>query len=155
MFAGVGCFSVLMTKCGKARLVYSIDLNPSAVKFMQFNARLNRVERNVIPISGDAKQVILNQLQHVADRVLMPLPDKAYAYLPYAVMALKPRGGWIHYYDLEHASKGEDPVSKVTTKVAERLETLEIGLKSISGRVVRSTGPRWHQVVLDIQVGIK
>jgi len=151
MFAGVGCFSVLMAKLGRPQIVYSIDVNPSATEYLQENARLNRVEAQVVSIQGDAKEVIAQYLGRVADRVVMPLPEKAYEYLSSAAMALKPRGGWIHYYDFEHASKDEDPVEKVKVKVSERLRKLGIGFTVSFGRVVRPTGPNWYQVVLDIQ----
>lgn len=155
MFAGVGCFSVLMAKQGKAQIVYSIDLNSSAVRFMQENARLNRVEGQVVPILGDAKEVTVDRLQNVADRVVMPLPMKAHTYLDYAVAALKPSGGWIHYYDFEHASRTEDPVEKVKTRVEQKLRKLGVRFSFSLGRVVRSVGPRWYQVVLDILVSEK
>ncbi len=152
MFAGVGCFSILMVKLGRARIVYSIDVNPSATQHLQKNARLNRVESQVVSIQGDAKDIIAKHLSNIADRVVMPLPEKAYEYLDYAVAALKPDGGWIHYYDFEHASKDEDPVEKVKVKVSEKLRKLGIGFTVSFGRVVRSTGPNYYQVALDVQV---
>jgi len=151
MFAGVGCFSVPMAKTGRAQIVYSIDKNSSAVKYLQENARLNRVEAQVVSIQGDAKDIIAKHLRSVADRVLMPLPDKAYEYLKHAVVALKPAGGWIHYYNFQHASGDEDPLETTKSKVAGRLQKLGVEFALSSGRVVRSTGPNWHQVVLDIQ----
>ncbi len=151
MFAGVGCFSVLMARLGGAQVVYSIDVNPSAIKYLQENARLNRVEAQVVSIQGDAKDIIAKHLGNIADRVVMPLPERTYEYLGYAVAALKPAGGWIHYYDFEHAPKDEDPVEKVKAKVSERLRKLGIGFVVSFGRVVRKTGPNWYQVALDIQ----
>ena len=151
MFAGVGCFSVLMVKLGRSQIVYSIDVNSSATECLQENARLNRVEAQVVSIQGDAKEVVAKHLSRVADRVVMPLPEKAVEYLDLAVIALKPTGGWIHYYDFEHASKDEDPVEKVKVKVSGRLRKLGIGFTVSFGRVVRPTGPYWYQVVLDIQ----
>jgi len=155
MFAGVGSFSVLMAKYGEAKKVYSIDVNPSAVEFMLENIRLNRVQGKVVPILGDAKQVVTKRLQNVANRVVMPLPEQAFECLDYAVMALKPTHGWIHYYDFEHASKGEDPVEKTRAKIAAKLQKLGVEFNASFGRVVRSTGPNWYQVVLDVQSGCK
>ena len=152
MFAGVGCFSILIAKHSKAEKIYSIDINPDAVRYMRINIILNKVEDVVEPIEGDAKEIVLSRLRKVADRVLMPLPEKAYEYLEYALMALKPRGGVIHYYDFEHAGKGEDPIAKVTDKLSEKLSSLNVGFKVSSARIVRSTGPRWYQVVLDILI---
>jgi len=154
MFAGVGTFSVLMTRFSKAKRVYSIDLNPSALRFANENIRLNRVEDCVVPVLGDAKEVVFEHLGHICDRVVMPLPEKAYAYLDCAAFALKPSGGWIHYYDFEHAPGNEDPVEKVKTRVAEKMREMGVGFEVPSGRVVRSTGPNWYQVVLDIQTSI-
>jgi len=155
MFAGVGSFSILMAKHGGARRVYSIDLNPDAVEYMRENIRLNRVQDRVVPALGDAKQIIVVHLVNVADRVVMPLPEKAYYYLDYAVGALKPDGGWIHYYDFEHASKREDPIENSKAKVSDKLRRLGVGFTLSFGRVVRPTGPNWFQVVLDIKVNHK
>lgn len=152
MFAGVCCFSIIMAIRSEVEKIYSIDVNPVAIKYMQENMRLNRVYGKVIPIEGDAKEVIDKRLRHVADRILMPLPEKAFTYLPYALLALKKTGGWIHYYDFEHARKNENPLEKVRLKVVEKLESLGVAFKVPFGRVVRTTGPNWYQVVLDIAV---
>ena len=155
MFAGVGCFSIVISKHSDAEKVYSIDINHAADQNMQENVRLNRAYGKVMPILGDAKDVIEKRLCHVADRVLMPLPEKAFEYLPYALLALKKSGGWIHYYDFEHAQKNEDPIVKIKLKVAEKLGSLGIAFEIPFGRVVRSTGPNWYQIVLDIKANFR
>ncbi|NWG10601.1 class I SAM-dependent methyltransferase family protein [Candidatus Bathyarchaeota archaeon] len=141
MFAGVGCFSIIIIRQSNAHKVYSIDTNPTAVQSMRENVRMNRVYGKVAPMLGDAREIIEKRLRHVADRVLMPLPEKAHEYLPYALLALKKTGGWIHYYDFEHAGKSENPTAKVHSKVAERLESLTVKFEIPFGRVVRTTGP--------------
>jgi len=150
MFAGVGCFSIVMTRHSDVAKVFSIDLNPSAVEFMRKNVRLNRVEGRIFPLHGDSAVLVRERLSHVADRVLMPLPEKAYEYLDSALFALKPNGGWMHYYDFVHAGKDEEPVEKVRDKVAANLSELKMNYDVSFGRVVRATGPNWYQVVLDI-----
>ncbi len=152
MFAGVGCFSVIIAKTVVDCLVFSIDVNPVAAQYMKENIRLNRVFGKVIPLLGDSKEIIKVNLQGKADRVLMPLPEKALEYLPYALCALKKHGGWIHYYDFQHAVGDEDPVEKTKLKVAEKLSSLGAGYVWGGSRIVRSTGPNWYQTVLDIQV---
>ena len=151
MFAGVGCFSIVIAKHSNVEKVYSIDVNPVAVQSMQENVRLNRAYGKVVPILGDAKDVIEKRLCHVADRVLMPLPEKAFEYLPCALLALQKAGGWIHYYDFEYATKNENPIEKIKLKVAEKLESLGVAFEIPFGRVIRSTGPNWHQIVLDVK----
>ncbi len=152
MFSGVGCFSIVIAKAHPHTRVYSIDVNPTAIKFMRDNIRVNRVYGNVVPILGDSAEIIRAQLRGVADRVLMPLPEKALAYLPYAVSALKSTGGWIHYYDFQHATANEDPVEQTKQKVSQKLGELGVKYLFASSRVVRSTGPNWFQTVLDIRV---
>jgi tRNA (guanine37-N1)-methyltransferase len=152
MFAGVGCFSIIIARHSEVQKVYSIDINPIAVQSMRENVRMNRVYGKVSPFLGDAKEIIVKKLRHKANRVLMPLPEKAYEYLPYAILALKKTGGWIHYYDFGHAEKSENPIAKVHFRVAERLEGLGVKFNIPFGRVVRKTGPNWYQIVLDIRI---
>lgn len=152
MFAGVGCFSIVIAKHSSVAEVFSIDVNPAAVRFMQENVRLNSVYGKVIPLLGDSKEIVNSRLQHVAERVLLPLPEKAPEYLPCAVSALKSSGGWIHYYCFEHATKKENPSEKVKRKVAEALGEAGVSFEIPLVRVVRSTGPNWYQLVADIRV---
>jgi tRNA (guanine37-N1)-methyltransferase len=152
MFAGVGCFSIVIAKHSNAERVYSIDINPVALQNMQENVRLNWVYAKVIPILGDAKEVIRKRLCNVADRVIMPLPEKAFEYLPSALLALKKAGGWIHYYAFEHALKTEDPIVKVKLKVAEKLRSLSVTFEIPFSRIVRTIGPNWYQIALDIKI---
>jgi len=152
MFAGVGCFSLIIAKKSQAAKVFSIDINPVAMPFMEENIRRNRVYSKVVPILGDAKWIIENRLKRCADRVLMPLPEKAYAYLPCATVALKATGGWIHVYVFEHALKTENPVKKVKQKVMETLDVSSANFEVSTVRVVRSTGPNWFQLVADVHV---
>jgi tRNA (guanine37-N1)-methyltransferase len=152
MFAGVGCFSIVIAKQSNVKEVHSIDVNNTAIQYMKENVRLNGVYGRVIPVRGDAKEVIEKRLCHIADRVLMPLPEKAFEYLPYALLALKKAGGWVQCYVFEHAEKNENPVEKVKLKVTEKLESLSVAFEIPFGRVVRTTGPSWYQVVLDIVI---
>lgn len=152
MFAGVGCYSIIIAKHSEAEKIYSIDINSKSIEYMRENIRLNKVEGKVIPVQGDSKQVIQEKLQNIAERVLMPLPELAYEYLDYAFAALKPKGGWIHYYDFTHTDKEESPIKKIEAKVAKKLRNLGIDFKMPFSRVVRTTGPNWYQIVIDILV---
>jgi tRNA (guanine37-N1)-methyltransferase len=152
MFAGVGCFSIIIAKTVPQTKVFSIDVNPTAVKYMEENVKINRVYGKVAPLLGDSKDIINSKLQHMGDRVLMPLPEKALEYLPYAVLALKSSGGWVHLYDFQHATRNEDPVEKTKLKVARKLVSLGVDYRFVFSRVVRSTGPNWYQIALDTQL---
>ncbi len=153
MFAGVGCFSIIIAKTACPTQVYSIDINPEAVKYMEENVKLNRVYGKVTPLLGDSKEIVAAKLRWKADRVLMPLPEKALEYLPDALSALKEGGGWIHFYAFQHAVGNEDPIGKTKQKVAAKLDSLSASYSFGVSRIVRSTGPNWYQTVLDIKVG--
>lgn len=152
MFAGVGSYSIVIARHCETEKIFSIDINPTAVRYMQENIELNKVEDRVIPILGDAKGVIEERLQGVADRILMPLPKRANEYLNYALMALRPTGRWIHYYDFAHAKKPEESIEKVKSKVSKNLEKTGLDFEIAFQRIVREVGPNWFQVVLDLAV---
>jgi tRNA (guanine37-N1)-methyltransferase len=152
MFAGVGCYSIIIAKHSCLEKIYSIDINPTAIQFLKENARLNRVEMRVLPILGDAKETIERRLQRMSDRIIMPLPEKAYEYVETALQALKPSGGVIHYYDFEHSAKDENVIEKTGKKVSEKLKSIGVDFDISSSRVVRTTGPNWHQAALDIKI---
>jgi len=152
MFAGVGCYSILIVKHSQASRIYSIDLNSDAVQYMLENVLLNKVHNRVVPIHGDAEIFVQQTLKNSADRVLMPLPEKAYEYLDYALLALKPAGGWIHYYDFEHAKKSENPIEKTEARVMEKLRRLNVNFEIPFHRIVRGVGPNYFQIVLDVKL---
>ena len=82
----------------------------------------------------------------------MPLPEKAFDYLPCAVSALKTSGGWIHIHAFEHALKTEKAAEKVRQKTVEALASLEVSFEIPQVRVVRPTGPNWYQLVADVRI---
>jgi len=152
MFAGVGCFSILIARNSQFAKIYSIDINQEAVRHMMENIRLNKVRDRVEAILGDAKQIVASHLAASADRVLMPLPEKAYEYLEAAVRALRPRKGVIHFYEFIHARKEEDPARKLFEKASEKMGKLGVDFRLDFSRIVRTVGPNWYQVALDILV---
>ena len=150
MFAGAGLFSIIIAKYSRPRLVYSIDINPHAYNYMVENIALNRVEGLVEPILGDAKQVVEEKLVGVADRVLMPYPELALEYLPYALKALRDGRGWIHVYLHIYTSRNEHWRTRVQSMVENRLRELGARHRVVNTRKIRNVGPRTHQVVVDV-----
>ena len=153
MFAGVGCFSIMIAKHSEAGKVYSIDLNPKAVKLMSENICLNKVEGKVKAILGDAWKIIETNFRGKADRVLMPLPIKAFEYLDIALLALKSTRGIIHYYDVIQVNNRKKAEKEIIKKIKEKMNRIHISFEVISSKVVRTVGPNWFQVVLDLKVG--
>ncbi|KXB00236.1 hypothetical protein AKJ35_00845 [candidate division MSBL1 archaeon SCGC-AAA833F18] len=147
MFAGVGCYSVIIARHANSSKVYSIDKNPDAVEFMRYNIRVNKVGETVVPIEGDAREIIDSQLKERANRVLMPLPELGRDFLDVALRALKPEGGIIHFYDF-----GEEPNPfKSSLKfVQEAVSPKKVEL--LESRKVRSYAPNLYHVVLDLHI---
>lgn len=151
MFAGAGLFSIIAA-CRKPVRIYSIDLNPDAYKLMTESIRLNkgRLRGEVVPILGDAARVIEERLEASADRVLEPYPRLALDYLEYALKALRGRGS-IHVYLHIESRRKMDARSEAEKLVVERLRSLGWNVVSLSSRVVRPVGPRFYQVVVDVE----
>ncbi len=153
MYAGVGGFSIVAARHAKPRKVYSIDVNPDAFYYMAKSIELNRVEGVVIPLLGDATVIVPAHLKAVADRVIMPLPEKALEHIGYAIEALKPSGKRVvHVYLHIGVRKGENPGEKAASIVGYRVG--EEGYRAVimATRIVRPIGPRRYQVVVDTKI---
>ena len=149
MFAGVGTYSVVIAKTNKTCKIYSIDSNAAASDLDKINAKLNKVQDRIVTICGDASAVIKEGLAGQADRVLMPLPERAKEFVDSAVLALKEKGV-VHYF--------------AHVKADGKKAGLELGLQDAHGafakydhkvlavRVVREVGPRIYQIVADVSV---
>jgi len=150
MFAGVGPFSILIAKKRENVQVYAIDVNPGAVEFLKRNIAVNRVEKKVMPILGDVRQVVREQLIGVADRVIMNLPEKAIEYVDVACEVIKLGGGIMHYYEFTNAP---DPLEAARVRLTEAISQTKRSVKKILlARVVRATAPFTWQVVVDAEI---
>lgn len=153
MFAGVGTYSILIAKNNKSCKVYSIDSNPVANELALINAKLNKVQGQVVPICGDAREVIIRQLKGTSTRVLMPLPEKAKEFVDFAVLALKESGGMVHYF--AHVKASSKKLALVNAALDVKYAFINHDYKIVSTRVVREVGPRLYQTVSDIIVSKK
>lgn len=150
MFAGVGPFSILIAKKHKNVKVYAVDINPDAVALLERNVKLNRVERKVHPIIGDARQVVKQQLHELADRVIMNLPEKALDFVDAACEAIKPDGGTIHFYSFVNGKEGLENLKLQFAKEVEKFKRRVNRI--VFSRLVRETAPYKWQAVLDAWV---
>ncbi len=150
MFAGVGPFSIQIAKrCANVR-TYAIDVNPDAINYLKRNVKANNVEAQVIPILGDARQIIQERLNGVANRVIMNLPEKALEYINTACEALRKEGGIIHYYEFTNAP---NPLETAKNHFDEAMKQTSRSLKKIFlARTVRAIAPYAWQVVVDAEI---
>jgi len=150
MFSGVGPFSILIAKKHSNVRVYAIDVNPDAVYYLKTNINVNHVEKKVIPILGDARQVVEEMLKGVANRVIMNLPEKALEYVDVACEALKAEGGIIHYYEFTSAP---EPLETAKNRLIEAVKQTRRSVEKILlAKTVRLVAPYTWQVVVDAEI---
>jgi tRNA (guanine37-N1)-methyltransferase len=149
MFAGVGTFSVVIAKANKTCRVYSIDSNLAASELDRENAKLNKVQDRIVTIHGDAAEVINNQLVATADRVLMPLPERAKEFVDSAILAIR-KHGMVHYFAHIKAD-GKKACQDLGLRDAEAAFA-KYPHKIMGVRVVREVGPRIYQIDADVSV---
>jgi tRNA (guanine37-N1)-methyltransferase len=149
MFAGVGTYSVVIAKTNKTCRVYSIDSNAAASELDKINAKLNKVQDRIISIHGDATKVIKEQLVGQADRVLMPLPERAKEFVDSAVIALKEKG-IVHYF--AHVKADSKKAGQELGLKDAHDAFAKYNHKVLAVRVVREVGPRIYQIVADVSV---
>jgi len=149
MFAGVGTYSVVIAKMNKTCKIYSIDSNAAASELDKVNAKLNKVQDRIITICGDASDVIKEKLEGQADRVLMPLPEKAREFVDSAVLALKGKG-IVHYF--AHVKADGKKAGKELGLQDAHDAFAKYDHKVLAVRVVREVGPRIYQIVADVSV---
>ncbi|HEX7032179.1 MAG TPA: class I SAM-dependent methyltransferase family protein [Nitrososphaera sp.] len=149
MFAGVGTYSVIIAKTNRTCRVYSIDSNPAASEFDRINAKLNKVQDRIITICGDAATVIKERLAGQADRVLMPLPERAKEFVDPAVLALKEKG-ILHYFAHVKADGKKTGLDLGLSDAHDAFAKYDHQVQAV--RVVREVGPRIYQIVADVLV---
>jgi tRNA (guanine37-N1)-methyltransferase len=150
LFAGVGPFALPIAKNHEDVRVYAIDVNPDAVAFLKRNIAVNRAEKKVIPLLGDASQVVREQLSGKADRVIMNLPETALEFVDVACEALKPEGGIMHYYGFV---KESDPLEATKVRLTEAVSQNNRKVKKILlVKTVREVAPYTWQVVVDAEI---
>ena len=148
MFSGVGPFAIQIAS-RKSAIVYAIELNPKAYECLVKNIELNKLKGKVIPLLGDAKEVVNEKLVGTVDRVIMNLPEKALDFIDCALKSLRGKGV-LHIYLFEDEP---NPMEKAENRVLSRIE--ECGwrvLKRLYRGLVKQVAPRRWQVVVDVEV---
>lgn len=150
LFAGVGPFSILIAKKNPTVNIYAVDLNPEAVKLLKINVRVNRVENRVLTILSDAREIVSLKLKGVADRVIMNLPETAIEFVDAACLAIKPKGGIIHFYAFV---RSPDSIENLKIRFNQAVESsgrkVELFLYAKS---IRETAPFESQIALDAKI---
>jgi tRNA (guanine37-N1)-methyltransferase len=110
-FCGVGPF--VIPAAAQGSVITAIEKNPEAIHWLQENLELNRVEKQVRVIEGDALE-ILPGLNPAFDRVICPTPYGRDGVLPLVVSRLK-IGGIIHFYTFKNDRQAGDMARRFPT----------------------------------------
>jgi len=148
MFAGIGYFSIPIAVHSQVKKIYAIDINPVAIHYLKENARINKVSHKIIPILGDCRKVV-NELQGIADRVIMGYIPFSRKFLETAFKFLKPKG-ILHWHETFHKTELWDKAKDMIKKEAEKY-----GYRVISipyKKRVKSYAPKIYHVVMDVEV---
>src|SRR5256886_12640419 len=108
-FAGVGPYSILISKFRRPRDVHASDANPNAVELLRDNVATNRADRVTVH-EGDARAV-LRQVAPV-DRIILDLPHSAMEFLADAFQALGTHGT-VHLYGILEAAEEPEKREKI------------------------------------------
>jgi len=150
MFAGVGPYSILIAKTQRDSQIYSADINPEAFRYLKHNILLNRVADQVVPLLGDAGQLVETKLRGTANRVIMNLPSESNRFLHTAVQALNEEGGIIHYYTFASRNDDLDQIKKSIRSAIER-HGRKIDSFTFSD-TIKEVAPNRVQIGMDIVV---
>ena len=148
MFAGIGYFSIPIAVYSQVKKIYAIDINPVAIHYLKENARINKVSHKIVPILGDCREVV-NNLQAIADRVIMGYIPFSRKFLATAFKFLKSKG-ILHWHETFHKTElwegAIDLIKKEAEKNGYRVNSIPYKKR------VKSYAPKIYHVVMDVEV---
>jgi tRNA (guanine37-N1)-methyltransferase len=130
-------------------LIYGLDKNPDAVRYAEYNIRVNKVLDKVELINMDSEKVeeeILAKRRVKADRVIMNLPFQAYRFFKAALRIIN-KQGVIHYYDIIKEEDLQGRLDYLNNIAREE----EASIKTLMIKRIKSYSPREFYIGVDIQ----
>jgi len=146
MFSGVGPFALVGAKMQPDSTYVCVDINRDAIKYAEDNVRINRLQGRVKNICGDVKKIYMKLGKF--SRIVMPLPEIAYKYLPEAFECSK-KGGYVHLYGIGERSDMFSPLEREVGKAAKKSGRK---VRVVRKRKVLPFAPGIYKVCLDIRV---
>ncbi|MHA1531785.1 MAG: class I SAM-dependent methyltransferase [Candidatus Heimdallarchaeota archaeon] len=150
LFCGIGPFAIPIAKKVDSQ-IHAIDINPGAIALLQESITLNKLLGTIVSYCGDCRKVVDEQnLEHVADRVIMNLPGYAIDFVDVACKTLKKEGGIIHFFEFVG---GENPEKTIVEDISREIAKNGRKIDSVlEVRKVRMSAPRQWQMVADVLV---
>lgn len=144
MFACVGNLSLPIAVNKAPRIVYCIEINPYAYRFLVENIALNKVEHKVVPILGNN---LLFKKEDIADHIIMGYLPEPQSQIEVAVRVAK-KSALIHYHTL--VRRGYEKIKK--EDVARNIENMGASVISASWEIVKSYSPAYNHMVIRLHI---
>lgn len=144
MFVGVGPFLIPAAMRGAEGV--GVDINGTAIAYLEENARRNDVADRIVAIHGDVREVATDY-DGWAERIIMNLPHSANEFLD-AAKTLAGDECVLHYYDIQPEADAFGPGRSAIREVFDATHAIEI----LEEHVVRSYAPHEVNVCLDVRL---
>jgi tRNA wybutosine-synthesizing protein 2 len=141
MFAGIGYFTLPISKFTGARKVFACEKNPDSYKYLIRNVQRNDVCDKAVPILGDNRNILGKGF---ADRVVMGYVQKTSVFLPKALEIVK-RGGMIHYHDTFYINEYKKRIEEIFSSAGADFEVERT-------KEVKSFAPSVSHYVADVKI---
>jgi len=147
LFSGIAPYPLVISRFSRARTIVGLEKNPKAHEYALQNLRLNRKLKNIELHLGDARNLPAFCAARRFDRVVMPLPTMAAAFLAPALTVLKSQG-WLHFYDLQRPELFELSLQKVADGCRQQGRVVD------SAEIVRCghSAPRTFRICIDARI---
>ena len=139
MFCGIGPFPIVIAR-NKNVNITAVDINESAIRYLNENIKLNKLEGHIETYCGDIREVS-KSFNLKFDRIIMNLPGLAYTFLDVAVDLID-NGGIINYYEFSDSyEQGIKRLNEAASSAGKKVEILNT-------RKVKSISPdEWHVAI--------
>ena len=143
MFCGIGPFPIVIAR-NKDVDITAVDINESAIKYLDENIKLNKLKGNIESHCGDVREVSKG-FKTKFDRIIMNLPGLAYSFLDVAIDLIED-DGIINYYEFSDSyEQGIKRLNEAASSAGKKVEILNT-------RKVKSISPdEWH-VSIDAKI---
>jgi tRNA (guanine37-N1)-methyltransferase len=147
LFSGIGPYPLIIGRANPSCRVFGIEKNPVAHAYAQKNLGYNKKISNVEFYEGDARSVV-PELGMNFDRIVMPLPKSAEAFLDLALQFLQ-RPAWLHFYDLQDKGNIDGSIEKVRSACRQAARLVASAEVTICGHCA----PRLYRICVDARIG--
>jgi tRNA wybutosine-synthesizing protein 3 len=149
LFCGIGYYTIPILVKDNVKHVYSCEWNINSINALKYNLENNNVEKKCTIIEGDNRKTTDN-LENIADRVLLGLLPTAEESYHVALKCIKEEGGVLHIHGLSPSNDHE----KFLLETSEKLQKIDYNYIITNYKInkIKSYAPHWDHLVLDLQI---